>query len=388
MATPTDVVSVTVALRTGVSEATLPNNVKMRSGKNYAISLEDWSKISQGAKASVIATPTFNTATSIVPLWNAANYTLDLTTINDYSTLALLNEDAQADVTGTSGTGHFFLGQVVRGFGDAAFKLVKLDSSSNTCAVGAVTTWGGVALTVKQGKAASTVTTDVSDITDQSLAPEFAGVAIGTITAGQFGWIQIAGTAYAATVASTTDAGGSVAPSTTDSTAVSVENEVQTLTLSSWDSTDTIKLTWDGHESSAVVQASDCTTTFQAAIDEVGALSTTDVTGAGSYTSTGTAYVAGDIVVTRTSATVYVFTFSGASVKQRNVGAITATSGTGSATGAVVETNAGGGGARNASTFGTALSAADTGTANILIRSSLSRPLRSRETNLFRVPRN
>lgn len=106
----------------------------------------------------------------------------------------------------------------------------------------------------------------------------------------------------------------------------SSKNEVQTLTLSSWDATDTIKLTWDSHESAAVTQASDCTAAFQAAIDSVGALST-----AYPY------YQAGDWLVSRTSATVYVFTARN-NLANKDVSAITATNGTGSATGAVAET--------------------------------------------------
>jgi hypothetical protein len=105
-------------------------------------------------------------------------------------------------------------------------------------------------------------------------------------------------------------------------------NEVQTLTLSSWDGGDTIKLTYGGNESGAVTQASDATAGFQTAIDTVAALVHSD-------------YTAGDIVVTRTDATHYVFTFSGKSVSGTNVGAITATNGTGSATGSVAETTPG-----------------------------------------------
>src|SRR3954471_1722657 len=121
MATPTEVQSVTVSLRSAVSEATLPNNVKMKASISYAISLEDWSKISQGAKDTVVAAPTFNTSTFIVPLWNAAGFVLNLDTINNYSTLALLNADAQA-------VRDFAVGDVVRGFKDNVFKLVLVSS--------------------------------------------------------------------------------------------------------------------------------------------------------------------------------------------------------------------------------------------------------------------
>src|SRR6187200_1358374 len=81
-------------------------------------------------------------------------------------------------------------------------------------------------------------------------------------------------------------------------------NEVQTLTLSSWGSGDTIKLTYDSHESGAVTyDATQATVVagFQTAIDTVLALS-----------DDFPEYTAGDCVVTAgVDADHFVFTFSG-----------------------------------------------------------------------------
>lgn len=372
MATPTEVVSVTVSLRSAVSEATLPDNRKMKAGKNYVISLDTWAKISQNAKDTVIAAPTFNTSAWIVQGYNAVDYLLDLTTINDKTSIANINADAQA----LAPTGKFFLGQVIQGFQDSAFKLVLVSSGSATVAAGSTVIWGGssTATTAAAAKAASTVTSDFSDVTAQT----FAGVAIATITAGNYGWIQVAGRAYAAKVETNVAAGDTVSVSeATDETLTSATNEVQTLTLTSFDAGDTIKLTHATVESSAVTASASAGVTladFQAKADALFAL-------------TIPGYVAGACVVTQTTInSIYVFTFSGASVRFQDQSAITATSGTGSATGVFAETFKGNGAASG--TVGTAVSSADTGTANVALRSTLARSLRSRQTDLFRNARN
>lgn len=372
MATTNQIHSVTVALRAGVSDATLPNNVKMRSGKSYAISLEDWGKISAGARESVVGEPTFNVKPWIVPAYNGADYVLDLDTINNYSTIALLNADAQAlggaSASGTN-VGKYYLGQVVRGFNDAAFKLVKVTSGSATVALGSTVVWGGNATstTYQTAKTQSLVTSDVSDVT----TPVFAGVAIGTITAGQYGWIQIAGVATAKVLAQT-DAGDPLKVSTTDENLTGVENEVQTLTLTSWDSGDTIKLTYNAVESGAITYNATPATNaaaFQAALEALAA------------------FAPGDVVVTATDIDHYVFTFGGA-FASTDVGALTATSGTGSAAGTFAETNKGSGDTAVGDVVATARTAADTGTALAEIRSPLARNLRSRARDIFSSARN
>jgi hypothetical protein len=370
MATTNEVHSVTVALRSGVSEATLPNNVKMKASKSYAISLEDWGKLSRGARDTVVAAPTFNTKPWIVPLYNGSDYLLDLDEINNQTTVALINADAQA-------VKDFALGEVVRGFNDSAFKLVKVTSGSEAVTAGTVVVWGGNATstTTAVARAQSLVTSDISDVT----SPVFAGVAIGTITAGSFGWIQISGVATANVLAST-DAGDSLKLSTTDGSLTGFDNEVQTLTLTGWSGSAEVKLTWDGNESTnAVTFNATRTTEFQAAIDELAIASTT-------YP----AALAGEIVVTRTDSTHYVFTFSGTNVKNTDVGPISITSGAGTPTGAgtFAETNPGAGATATGATVGSARSAADSGTALVEIKNALARNLRSRERDLFRNARN
>ena len=124
----------------------------------------------------------------------------------------------------------------------------------------------------------------------------------------------------AATVA-TTSAGGAAV------------NEVQTTELSGMvDGTDSVKLTWNGVESTQTILGSDNEATritkSQTAIDQCA--------------TTFSGYTAGDIVVSAgADADHQVFTFSGASVAARDVTAITVTSGAGGASGTVAETTKG-----------------------------------------------
>lgn len=100
--------------------------------------------------------------------------------------------------------------------------------------------------------------------------------------------------------------------------------EVQTLTLSSWDSNDTIKLTYNAHESVAVTKTGTQTSisaAFQAALEGL------------------VDFVPGDVVVTNgVDSDHFVFTFASA---LGNVTNLTATSGTGGASGAFANTTPG-----------------------------------------------
>lgn len=102
-----------------------------------------------------------------------------------------------------------------------------------------------------------------------------------------------------------------------------LSNEVQTITLSSWDSGDTIRFTFNAHETTAVTYASDVSATIQAALIALADFDT------------------GDLTVSRTDINTYVVTFAGARAG-KEVTAITCTNGTGSATGTVTETTKGG----------------------------------------------
>ena len=124
-----------------------------------------------------------------------------------------------------------------------------------------------------------------------------------------------------AAVVATTSAGGAD------------EDEVQTTELSGMvDATDTVNLTWNGVESTTTIDGdmneAARIVAAQAAIDECA--------------DTFSGYTAGDIVVTAgVDADHQVFTFSGTSVSNRDVSAITVTSGAGGASGTVAETNKG-----------------------------------------------
>lgn len=379
MATPTAIKSVTVTLRAGVSDATLPNNQKMRYGFDYVISLADWAKISNGARDAVVAAPTFNTNPYIVPGYTATNavtdrtavsYLLDLSTINNKTTIALVNSDAQAPRT-------FALGDVVQGFNGDAFKLVLVDAGSSAVSAGTPVVWGGDTTTLalqRAFKAATTVTSDISDVTDDAASLEFAGVSIGTITAGNYGWIQVEGQPMAAVVETNVAAGDTLQVSeNSDGKFTSFTNEVQTLVLTSFDAGDTIKLTHAAVEGSAITASASAGVTladFQAKADTL-------------FATTITGYVAGACVVTQTTLNVeYVFTFSGASVKGTDISAITATSGTGGSSGVFTET-AKGNGTSSGVSVGTALTSADTGTANVELRSTLFANRHRKTAKLF-----
>lgn len=364
MATTQPIQSVTVSLRAGVSEATLPNNVKMKAGISYAISLEDYSKLSRGARESVVAEPTFNTSPFVVPLWNAAGFVLDLDTINNYSSLALLNADTQA-------VKDFALGEVVRGFNDNAFKLVLVDAGSTAIAAGDVVVWGGDAGSLaaqKAFKGLSTVTGDYSDVTDDGAALEFAGAAIGTITAGNYGWIQVAGTAIAKVDAGV-DAGEPVYVSTTDETlAAGASNPTQVITLTSFTGTDSFTITFAGQTTAPIVRG-----TNAAAADVKTALAALSTLDAADITVTGT-----------TDEGPYTVAFDEGGAYEGIAAPLFTITGTG-CTGVSVTTVVGG---VAPDSVGTALTAADTGTALVAIRSDLARVLRSRERDIFRNPRN
>lgn len=102
-------------------------------------------------------------------------------------------------------------------------------------------------------------------------------------------------------------------------------NEVQTITLSSWDAGDTIKFTWNGNESGPVtmVASSDLSPDIKAALESL------------------PGFGRGNCIVKQTSATVYVVYFVNGLAHQ-DVNPITCTNGTGGATGVVAETRKGG----------------------------------------------
>lgn len=100
-------------------------------------------------------------------------------------------------------------------------------------------------------------------------------------------------------------------------------NEVQTINLGDIAAADTFTLTFNAHATSVLTFANDIHTQIQDAL-----IALTD-------------FDAGDLVVTRTSASVYVVTFGGNRANQ-NVGAITITNATGFTPVGVTETNKGG----------------------------------------------
>lgn len=106
---------------------------------------------------------------------------------------------------------------------------------------------------------------------------------------------------------------------------VTPTNEIQTITLSSWDAGDTIKFTIDGTESAALTMVA----SSNHADDIRRLLETLPTIGVG------------NVLVKQTSATVYVVYFING-CGHKDMSPITCTNGTGSATGVVAETLKGG----------------------------------------------
>jgi hypothetical protein len=190
---------------------------------------------------------------------------------------------------------------------------------------------GGSVSTTSIGAIAATIVDQKGDLIAATAADTVARLAVGannTLLAADS--TQATGLAW---VASPTIAdSGLYYTGTTVETALAeigafrdrqFSNEVQTITLSSWDATDTVKFTFNTHETAAVTYASDVSAAIQTAL-----IGLTD-------------FDTGDLIVSRTDVNTYVVTFAG-SFAGKDVGPITVTSGTGSATGTVAETTKGG----------------------------------------------
>lgn len=148
---------------------------------------------------------------------------------------------------------------------------------------------------------------------------------------------QFAENAVHATLSTTTadpitfwGAGHSLAVTNQDATnklyfRIAPTNEIQTITLSSWDAGDTIKFTIDGTESAALTMVA----SSNHADDIRRLLETLPTIGVG------------NVIVKQTSATVYVVYFKNGCA-HKDMSPITCTNGTGSATGVVAETLKGG----------------------------------------------
>lgn len=302
MALQTSVKSIDVVLKSGVSDATLPNNIRMTGSVHYTISLEDYAKITGAARDNII-TSSPNTLNTIVPVWNGTNYALNLTTISNIpewdatSTWTTLNElvwhknRIYQHLSGDNSIGeaptNFPLiwealeydatpGVVVQGFNGDAFQLVRSATGTATISAGTPVAWGGIDevfgdnansdyLTTAGGMKNRVVTSDRSDLTDQGQTPVFAGVSIASLTAGDgiaggnnysfLGWIQIAGT----TVSSITDTTGGTTPTVIagdavalseniDGQFIAVNNEIQRIDWGNFGAGNSLKMSYGGVE--------------------------------------------------------------------------------------------------------------------------------------------
>jgi len=247
----TSVKSIKVALKAGVNQATLPNNVSMVPGKDYAISLEDYAKITNAARTTILdSTP--ETKEYVIPWSDNTHYTLDLTTINGLADIDTLNQDAKAAKA-------FKVGDVVQGFNGTAFKLVLVHAGSNNLVQGDAVVWNG-----------SAVTSDTSDVAS---GHTFAGVSIGSANATTLAWIQISGEAVSVKAETNVAAGDSVAVSeNTDGTVTSSTNEVQAIDLGDIGAGDTFTLTYATDPSSAIAYDTISAANVLAGLNSIAAL--------------------------------------------------------------------------------------------------------------------
>jgi len=323
MATPgqSSVKSMTVALRAGVTAATLPDNRKMVQSKNYAVSLEDYAKITTAARENVInSTP--NTANTIVPLSDGTHYALNLTDINNIARDSDPTHDPHATLwADTQSIANWKEGQVVQGFNGDAFQLVRAATGTATISAGTPVAWGGVDtvvnpvstyhVTTAKGKKNYVVTSDLSDITEAPTleTPDFAGIAVDTIAADAYGWIQISGNAVAAVIDATVAAGDVVSlDENVDGTLTSPTNEVKTVALGSADTDNTFTLTFGGQTTTEIPWDS-AATAVQAALVALSSIG------------------AGNVSVVRSGTTpnwIHTITFIG-DLAHTNVGALTGT---------------------------------------------------------------
>ena len=240
--------SVIVTLNTNTL-ASLPDNRMMRYGVNYVISVEDYAKISS---SSVITLVNGAPANTVVPLWDGTDYALNLSTIHNIA--ALTNVRIADGNLPAASEKVFKLGEVVSGFGEDLFMLVKL---TGTEAVAATTT-KNVALWYGDRENHEVSVNTSAD------AGEFAGVLIGAVTAGRYGWVQISGNVAAAAANAIVKTGDAVVVNTgTDGQFTDVaKDEVQIITLTGFDTAgDEFALTYDGTESALFVHGTNAAST-------------------------------------------------------------------------------------------------------------------------------
>lgn len=314
----TTIRSFTVSLPSGKT-ASLPSNVKMIGGKNYAISRGDYDKLSRGARNSLVTT-TANTVDTIIGRFDGTHYAMDLTSATFHNTAALPPKY-------TGATNKFKLGDVVQGFNGSAFKLVKLSTDATLSNVAATSTKNVAVWLDKKNSLVSVKTTAAGNA-----GADFAGVFIGAVTAGQFGWIQFEGTSGASAANANVSAGNNVAISQgTDGQFAAIVNAVQTLTLTAGANTDTFKITFNAHEGTVAVT--------------IGAGTYTAVTAAQVQAAVNSisdfAVVADRPVVTGPAGGPFPITFSAGQFSGTNVTAMTMTSKTGAANGSFAQTTVG-----------------------------------------------
>lgn len=247
----------TVTLRTGVARANLPGARAAVAGSNYVLPWEDFERISPEALRTVIRVVSISDAPA------ARRSTVNLATNST-----------------TVPTG-FKLGDVEPGYQYDSFRLIKLADAVNAVD-GSALCW--------VDKAQHTVTADRVGGT-AAVPLEFAGFAMGAITAGRYAWIQVDGAADAPVVGTAGDA-ITLNPTVDGGVRVFTSSESALITTGTA-SAGTFTLTYAGQTTAGIAFNANAAAVASALV-ALSNISPTDVTATG----TGVLTAAGGVTVT------------------------------------------------------------------------------------------
>jgi hypothetical protein len=236
--------AVRIQLAAGVTKAVLPDGRTAAAGITYNISWEDFQKIAPSAREKLITVSAITSSAAIAA--DGTDLTINSATVPTYAKLGQTKEGVTA--------------------GDI-YRLVKVVDAN--LAAGDVVTWAS--LTNK------TVTKD--RVGGSAASPLlYAGVALATVTANNYGYIQVLGEVPSIAVPTGTAAGVTMAldPTTDGQTIQSYTAETYTLTFTATGGTFT--LSYGGNATTAIAYNATAST-IQTALRLVTGMSAATVTG-------------------------------------------------------------------------------------------------------------
>jgi hypothetical protein len=243
--------AVRIQLASGVTQAVLPDGRKAVAGQTYNISWEDFQKIAPSARETMITVSSF--VTSAANAYNGTDLTINSTTIP---------------------TSHE-LGELIEGTSEGdLYKLVKF--VDNNVVAGDVVTWASYS--------DSTVTSDRAGGSAISTLP-YAGVAVASVTATRYGYIQILGEVPSLKVPTGTAAGTTMSISTATDGQTIQSYTTETYTHAFTATGGTFTLSYGGNATTALAYNASAAT-IQTALRLLAGLSAATVTGTTSKTIT------------------------------------------------------------------------------------------------------